>query len=104
MHFEDGLSGVNFSDEGIADRQRDQSYDPKRAIDQAPVDGYAADGSGNKCQRKDEKTGEHPGFDDPFVFDRVAEGADEDQRYDEVCKGEPVIAIGQEGIIDIGVL
>ncbi len=85
-----------------ADRERHRSKNSKAAIDEAPSKGNAADVPGNQSKGKDGGTGNQAPCDDSLVTDRIDPRADESCRDDQMSEGQPICAVGKEGILRIG--
>src|SRR5579863_7072803 len=86
-----------------ADEERYDADDAEAAIDEAPVERNAANGSGDEGQWKNTDTGDDSEDEDPFVANRIDERAEESKSNDEVPEGEPVGAVGHEGVVAIRV-
>lgn len=87
-----------------ADAQEDGSADDaEAAVDEAPPGRDAADGAGDQREKEDAGGADEAEGDDPFVADRVEVWADEEDRDDDVGEGQPVGAVGEEGITGVGV-
>jgi hypothetical protein len=89
--------------EAEADEERDSSKDAEAAVDETPERRDAAERSGDEGEGKDAGAGDYAELKHPFVADRVAQWAEEDDGQDEVGEGEPVGSISEEGVAKAGV-
>ena len=81
-----------------ADEKRDRSEDAEAAVDETPGAWNAADWTCDEGERNDGGAGDDAELKYPFVADRVAPGANEDDRENEMGEGKPVSSVGEEGI------
>jgi hypothetical protein len=81
-----------------ANEQRDGSKYPETAIDESPDERNTADWPGDKGKEDNRDTGDDAELKHPLVADRVSQRPEEDNGEDEMSKGEPVGAVGEEGI------
>lgn len=91
--------------------QRHETEDAEGAIDQPPVERDLPDRAADEREGKDEETRGDADVEHPFIPHGRDEGADEKERDDEMAKGQPVGAVGDEGklcvrftqaVVDIG--
>lgn len=54
-----------------ADEERNDAEDAEAAVDQAPVRGYAPDGSGDEGERDDARAGDDSELKNPFIGDGI---------------------------------
>jgi hypothetical protein len=85
-----------------ADEERDDADDAEAAVDETPVWRNAANGSGNEGEGDDSSAGDDAELEYPPVAERVDERTDERNGNDEVGEGQPVRAIGHEGVSLVG--
>jgi len=67
-----------------------------------PVEGDAADRTGDEGERTDTGAGNESEVEYPFVADRIRLRTDESYSDDEMAEGKPVCAVGHEGIVAVG--
>ena len=79
------------------------SEDSEAAVDEAPGEGDAAEGAHEEGEGDDEGAGEQTEVEKPAVADGIAPGAEEGEGDDEMAEGEPVVAVGEEGVAGVGV-
>jgi hypothetical protein len=91
------------ADVAEAEEERYDANDAKAAIDEAPVERNAANGSGDQSQRQYTDAGNDSENEDPLVAHRIDHWAEEREGDDEMPEGEPVSAIGHEWIVAIGI-
>ena len=85
-------------------KKRNGAENPKRTIEQPPLERDIAHVSANERERnhgaaRNESTPKHPG-----VADRVAKWSDEEQRDDEMTEGQPVGAVTDKWKSSVGFL
>ena len=83
-----------------ADEKGDGSENAEAAVDEAPGQGDASDGAGDKGERNDRDAGDQAELEDPLVADRVAKGSDKGNSEDKVREGEPVGSVGEKWVSD----
>lgn len=87
-----------------ADEEGDGSEDTEAAIDETPWERDATELAGDECERDDGNAGDDAELDHPLVADGIAQRAEEGDSEDEVREGEPVGAVGEEGVAETGFL
>ncbi len=85
----------------FAEKKRNAAEDAKAAIDETPRKWNAADGAGNERERDDSGARDEAEVEEPAVADGIAIWSDEGDGDNEMCEGEPVCAVGEEGILAI---
>src|SRR5664279_3857987 len=81
-----------------ADQEWQSAEDSETAIDEAPRKWDSAKVAGDESKRDDSGTGNQTKGDDPLVANRIDVGANKHNCDDDVSEGEPIRAIGEEGI------
>src|SRR6185437_6708171 len=102
-HLERSCHLFKAADVAKAEEERQDANDAKAAIDKAPIERNAADGTGDQSQRQYTDTGNDSENEDPLVAHRIDQWAEECEGDHEMPEGEPVRAIGHEGIVAIGI-
>ena len=74
----------------------------ERTVDQTPPEGDSTNGTADECEREDECGHPDPDMENSLVADGIAIRESEEERDHEVCEGEPVRAVGDEGIVGVG--
>jgi hypothetical protein len=87
-----------------ADEEGDGSEDTEAAIDETPGERDATELTSDECERDDGNAGDDAELDHPLVADGIAQRAEEGDGEDEVREGEPVCAVGEEGVAETGFL
>ena len=96
--FESILQAFKRKDGSPADQEWQSAEDSKTAIDEAPRKWDSAKVAGDESKRDDSSTGNQTKGDDPLVANRIDVGANKRNCDDDVSEGEPIGAIGEEGI------
>ena len=88
--------GGSLDDAGEAEavEEGEGAKDAEGGIDDAPVEGDAANGAAEESVGEDKEAGDEAGVEDPDIADGIDEGAEEKDRDDDVGEGEPIGAVG----------
>ena len=86
-----------------ANDQRDRAKYTETAIDKPPENRNAANRPGDKGEEDNGDAGDDAELKHPLVAKRVSQGTEESNGEDEMGEGEPVGAVGEEGIAEAGI-
>ena len=87
-----------------ADEEGDGSEDAEAAVDETPGEWDVTELAGDESEGDDGDAGDDAELDYPLVADGIAQRAEEGDGEDEVREGEPVCAVGEEGVAETGLL
>lgn len=83
--------------------QCEAAEEAEAAVDEPPEEGDAAGGAGSEGEEWDAEAAESGPLENPLVADGILPWADEGGGDAEVREGEPVCAVGEEGVAGRGV-
>lgn len=98
-----GGSVFDLADVAEAEEERDDADDAEAAVDCAPVGRNSADGAGDEGEWNDSDAGDDSELKNPLVAHGIAERAEKRDGDDEMSEGQPVRAVGHEGIVAVGI-
>jgi hypothetical protein len=88
-------------DSAVKYEEAEAAENAKATVDEAPIEGYAADGTGNEREQGDARAGDKSEGKEELIADRVDPRANEGNTDDEVREGEPVCSVGKERIVGV---
>ena len=96
------MLSIEFAGELDGVDQRRDAEGAEGAIDETPPDGDFANRPTDEGEGEDEDGGPDAHVEDAFIADGIAVGEDEEEHDHEVCEGEPIGAVADEGVVGIG--
>ena len=96
------LDAVEQAQVVATEQERNRAEDGERGVNAPPEHRNVADGPGDKGEQKDTNAAEKAEINDPAIADGIAVGANEENGKEDMCKSEPICAVGEKGSGDRG--